>query len=153
MPIAVDGTSRHEAPRVHCTLGGTSSPHQLSRWWLLGGDEGWATLYAATQELDFKKTIMGCSWRHLQVYLVCCPGNTFFPVYRWQGGGYLYIHSYSFVYHLYVSGRRRTFVANGVARKVLKTRRARNAYNTYRPSNTHRTLSTPNTCLQRHGQN
>ena len=85
MPIAVDGTSRHEAPRVHCTLGGTSSPHQLSRWWLLGGDEGWATLYAATQELDFKKTIMGCSWRHLQVYLVCCPGNTFFPVYRWQG--------------------------------------------------------------------
>ena len=35
------------------------------------------------------------------------------------------ISTYSFVYHLYVSGRRHAFVAHGVARKVLKTRRAR----------------------------
>ena len=32
LPIAVDGTSRHEASYVHCTLGGTASPNQLSRW-------------------------------------------------------------------------------------------------------------------------
>ena len=30
LPIAVDGTSRHEASYVHCTLGGKSSPNQLS---------------------------------------------------------------------------------------------------------------------------
>ena len=36
LPIAVDGTSRHEASYVHCTLGGTASPNQLSSWWLLG---------------------------------------------------------------------------------------------------------------------
>ena len=36
MPVAVDGTSRHEASYVHCTLGGTSSPDQLASWWLLG---------------------------------------------------------------------------------------------------------------------
>ena len=27
LPIAVDGTSRHEASYVHCTLGGTASPN------------------------------------------------------------------------------------------------------------------------------
>ena len=52
LPIAVDGTSRHEASYVHCTLGGTASPNQLSSWWLLGG-ENWETLYAASQEIDF----------------------------------------------------------------------------------------------------
>ena len=30
LPITVDGTSRHEASYVHCTLGGTASPNQLS---------------------------------------------------------------------------------------------------------------------------
>ena len=30
LPIAVDGTSRHEASYVHCTLGGGASPNQLS---------------------------------------------------------------------------------------------------------------------------
>ena len=30
MPLAVDGTSRHEASFVHCTLRGTSSPDQLA---------------------------------------------------------------------------------------------------------------------------
>ena len=53
LPIAVDGTSRHEASHVHCTLGGTASPNQLSSWWLLGGREKWETLYAASQEIDF----------------------------------------------------------------------------------------------------
>ena len=53
LPIAVDGTSRHEASYVHCTLGGTASPNQLSSWWLLGGSEKWDTLYAASQEIDF----------------------------------------------------------------------------------------------------
>ena len=53
LPIAVDGTSRHEASYVHCTLGGTASPNQLSSWWLLGGSEKWETLYAASQEIDF----------------------------------------------------------------------------------------------------
>ena len=51
--IAVDGTSRHEAWYVHCTLGGTSSPNQLCSWWLVGGSEKWETLYAASQEIDF----------------------------------------------------------------------------------------------------
>ena len=53
LPIAVDGASRHEASYVHCTLGGTASPNQLSSWWLLGGSEKWETLYAASQEIDF----------------------------------------------------------------------------------------------------
>ena len=52
LPIAVDGTLRHEAWYVHCTLGGTASPNQLSSWWLLGGSEKWETLYAASQEID-----------------------------------------------------------------------------------------------------
>ena len=46
-------TSRHAVANVHCTLGGTSRPDQLSRWWLLWGSEEWATLYAAAQEVDF----------------------------------------------------------------------------------------------------
>ena len=45
LPITVDGTLRHEASYVHCTLGGTASPNQLSSWWLLGGSEKWETLY------------------------------------------------------------------------------------------------------------
>ena len=53
LPIAVDGTSRHEASCVHCTLGGIASPNQLSNWWLRGGTEKWETLYAASQEIDF----------------------------------------------------------------------------------------------------
>ena len=39
LPIAVDGTSRHEASYVHYTLGGTATPTQLSGWWLIGGSE------------------------------------------------------------------------------------------------------------------
>ena len=53
LPIAVEGTSRHEASYVHCTLGGTASPNQLSSWWLLGGGEKWETLYVPSQEIDF----------------------------------------------------------------------------------------------------
>ena len=53
LPIAVDGTSRHEATYVHYTLGGTASPNQPSSWRLLGGKEKWQTLYAACQEIDF----------------------------------------------------------------------------------------------------
>ena len=53
LPIAVDCTSRHEALYVHCTLGGTASPNQLSSWWPLGDSEKWETLYAASQEFVF----------------------------------------------------------------------------------------------------
>ena len=53
LPIAVDGASRHEASYVHCTVGGPSSPNQLSSWWLLGDSEKWETLYTASQEMDF----------------------------------------------------------------------------------------------------
>ena len=53
LPVAVDGTSRHEASYVHCTLGGTASPNQLSSWWLLRGSEKWETIYVASQEIDF----------------------------------------------------------------------------------------------------
>ena len=53
LPIAVDGASRHEAACVHCTLGGTTSPNQLSSRWLLGGSEKWVNLDAAPQEMDF----------------------------------------------------------------------------------------------------
>ena len=60
MPLAVDGTSQHEAWYVHCTLGGTSSPDQLGSWWLLGGSEEWAILYAGAQEVDFDHTVVGC---------------------------------------------------------------------------------------------
>ena len=52
MPLAVDGTLRHEASYVHCTLGGTSSPDQLASFWLLRVSEEWGTLYAAAQEID-----------------------------------------------------------------------------------------------------
>ena len=57
MPLAADGTSRHEASYVHCTLGGTSSPDQLASWWLLGSSEEWVTLYAAAQEVDFDQQL------------------------------------------------------------------------------------------------
>ena len=53
LPIAVDSTSRHEASYVHCMLGGTARPNQLSSWWPLGGSEKWETLYAASQRIDF----------------------------------------------------------------------------------------------------
>ena len=53
LPLTVDGTWRHEAWCVHCTLGGTASANQLSSWWLLGGSDKWETLYAASQEIDF----------------------------------------------------------------------------------------------------
>ena len=59
LPIAVDGTSRHEASYVHCTLGGTANPKQLSSWWLLGGSEKWETLHAASQEIDFDEVAQG----------------------------------------------------------------------------------------------
>ena len=61
MPLAVDGTSRHEASFVHCTLGGTRSPDQLASWWLLGGSEEWSTLYAAAQEVDFHQQLWDAS--------------------------------------------------------------------------------------------
>ena len=53
LPIAVDGTLRHEASYVHCTLGCAASHNQLSSWLPLGGSEKWETLYAASQEIDF----------------------------------------------------------------------------------------------------
>ena len=61
MPLAVGGTSRHEASYVHCTLGGTSSPDQLASLWLLGGSEEWATLCAAAQEVDFEQQLWDAS--------------------------------------------------------------------------------------------
>ena len=50
LPIAVDGTSRHEGSN-------TATPNQLSSWWLLGGSEKWETLYAASQEIDFDEEL------------------------------------------------------------------------------------------------
>ena len=61
MPIAVDGTSRHEVSYVHCTLRGTSSPNLLASWWLLGCSEEWATLYTATQGVDFDQQLWDAS--------------------------------------------------------------------------------------------
>ena len=61
MPLAVDGTSRHEASHMHCTLGGTSSPEPLASWWLLGGSAEWVTLYAAAQEVDFDQQLWDAS--------------------------------------------------------------------------------------------
>ena len=46
LPIAVDGTLRHEASYTAC-------PNQLSSWWLLGGSEKWETLCATAEEIDF----------------------------------------------------------------------------------------------------
>ena len=34
-PIAIDGTNRHEASYMHCTIGGTTSPNKLASWWLI----------------------------------------------------------------------------------------------------------------------
>ena len=61
VPTALDGTSRHEASYVHCTLGGTSSPDQLSSWWLLWGSEESVTLCAAAQEVDFDEQLWEAS--------------------------------------------------------------------------------------------
>ena len=61
MPIAADGTSRHEASYVNRTLGGTSSPDQFSSRRLLGGSEEWATLYAAAEKVDFDQQLRDAS--------------------------------------------------------------------------------------------
>ena len=53
LPIAIDGTNRHEASYVHCTIGGITSPNELASWWLMGGSEQWSTIYALAQEVDF----------------------------------------------------------------------------------------------------
>ena len=58
MPLAMDGTSRHETSYVHCTLEGTD---QLASRWLMGGSEEWATLYAAAQEVDFEQQLWDAS--------------------------------------------------------------------------------------------
>ena len=62
VPIGVDGTSRHEASCVHCTLGGTASPNQPSIWWQLGGNAKWEILYAASQEIDFDDELRNCKY-------------------------------------------------------------------------------------------
>ena len=49
LPIAIDGTSRHEAGCVHCTIGGTNSPGELASWWPMGGCEQWRTIYAGAR--------------------------------------------------------------------------------------------------------
>ena len=53
LPIAVDGTPRHEASYILCTLRGTTGPNQVPRRWLLRGSERWETMYAASQEINF----------------------------------------------------------------------------------------------------
>ena len=87
LPIAVDGTSRHEASYVHCMLGGTASPDQLSSWWLLGGSEKWETVYAASQEIDFDDE----SRKAATVSFKYAEGNDrqslFFYVCRWESTG------------------------------------------------------------------
>ena len=76
MAIVVDGTSHHEASHVHCTPGGTSSPDQLPSWWLLGGSEEWATLYAAAQEVDFNQQL----WDTSKVVFQDTSGSKLFSV-------------------------------------------------------------------------
>ena len=87
LPIAVDGTLRHEASYVHCRLGGTASPNQLSSWWLLGGSEKWETLYAASQEIDFDDELRKAA----TVSFKDTGGNDrespFFSVCRWESAG------------------------------------------------------------------
>ena len=85
MPIAVDGTSRHEASYVHCTIGGTSSPDQLASRWLLGGSEEWATLYVAAQEVDFDQQLWGASKVVFQDTNGSDRETLFFSLYRWRG--------------------------------------------------------------------
>ena len=53
LPIAINGTNRHEAGYVHCTIGGTTSRDKLASWWLMRGSEQWSTIYALAQEVDF----------------------------------------------------------------------------------------------------
>ena len=59
LPHAVDGTCGHEASHIHCTLRGTGIPDHFSSWWLLGGNEEWATLYAATREMHLDEQLWG----------------------------------------------------------------------------------------------
>ena len=61
LPIAIDGTNRHEASYVHCTIGGTTSPDELASWWLMGGSEQWSTIYALAQEVDFDQALVDVS--------------------------------------------------------------------------------------------
>ena len=87
LPIAVDGTSRQEASYVHCTLGGTASPNQLSSSWLLGGSEKWETLYPAPQEIDFDDELRKAA----TVSFKDTGGNDrqslFFSACRWESTG------------------------------------------------------------------
>ena len=63
MPVAADGTRRHEAWYVHCTPGGTSNPGQLSSRWPLGGREEWAMLCVPAQHMDFDAPLpRGYQW-------------------------------------------------------------------------------------------
>ena len=74
MPLEVDGTWRHEALYVHCTLGGARGPNQLASWWLLGGSEECATLCAAAQEVDSKPKLARQSpllWPQTQHTMAC----------------------------------------------------------------------------------
>ena len=88
LPIAVDGTSRHEASYVHCTLGGTTNPNQLSSWWQSGGSKNWETLYVASQEIDFDVELRKAA----TVSFKDMEGNDrqsppFFSVCRWESTG------------------------------------------------------------------
>ena len=61
LPIAIDGTNRHEAGCVHCTIGGTTSHDELASWWLMGGSEQWSTIYALAEEVDFVRELVDAS--------------------------------------------------------------------------------------------
>ena len=61
MPNAVDGTCRHEASFIHCTLRGTSSSDHLSSWCRLEGNEERANLYAATWEVNLDQQMLDAS--------------------------------------------------------------------------------------------
>ena len=83
LPIAVAGTSRHEASYVHPTLCGTSSPNQLYSWWLLKGSEKLETPYAASQETDVDDELRNAA----TVTFKDAEGNdtqSFFFVCRWE---------------------------------------------------------------------
>ena len=83
LPIAVDGTKRHEASYVHCTIGASTSPDELAYWWLIGGSEEWGTLYAAA--VDFDRELADAS----KVTVVDTAGEGCEPLFlfmcRWEG--------------------------------------------------------------------
>ena len=84
LPIAIDGTNRHEASYVQCAIGATTNLDDVTSWWLMGGSEQWSTIYAMAPKVDFDKELVdankvtnvdtaGVTRRPL--YVVCAHGE------------------------------------------------------------------------------